>query len=158
MSEPDVLYSIDNYVATLTFNRPKSLNAFTGDSIKLMQELFDRAANDRNVGVIVLTGTGERAFCVGGDVNWEKSDASGKSGLEDLEFNFNRQIVECLKPVITRVNGYAIGAGHHIAYFFRHHHRRRPLDLRPERPAGRLAGRRLYRESRRQRARPQARP
>lgn len=117
MSEPEVLYRVDNYVATLTFNRPKSLNAFTGDSIKLMQDLFDRAANDRDVGVIVLTGTGERAFCVGGDVNWEKSDASGKSGLEDLEFTFNRQIVECLKPVITRVNGYAIGAGHHIAYF-----------------------------------------
>ena len=67
--------------------------------------------------MIVLTGTGERAFCVGGDVNWEKGDSSGKSGLQDLEFNFNRQIAECPKPVIARVNGYAIGAGHHIAYF-----------------------------------------
>lgn len=117
MSDPEVLYSVDNHVATLAFNRPKALNAFTGDTIRLMEELFDRAANDRNVGVIVLTGVGERAFCAGGDVNWEKSDASGKSGLDGLEFNFNRQIVECLKPVIARVNGYAIGAGHHIAYF-----------------------------------------
>lgn len=117
MSEPEVLYSVENQVATLAFNRPKALNAFTGDTIRRMEELFDRAAHDREVGVIVLTGVGERAFCAGGDVNWEKSDASGKSGLEGLEFNFNRQIAECLKPVIARVNGYAIGAGHHIAYF-----------------------------------------
>lgn len=116
MTEPEVLYSVERHVATITLNRPKSLNAFTGDTIKLMEELLARANDERDVGVIVLTGTGERAFCVGGDVNWEK-DAGGKSGLQDLEFNFNRQIVECSKPVITRVNGYAIGAGHHIAYF-----------------------------------------
>lgn len=117
MSEKEVIYTVDNYVATITLNRPKTLNAFTGDNIKEMQELMDKAANDRNVGVIVLTGTGDRAFCVGGDINWEKGDSSGKSGLEDLNFTFNRQIAECLKPVIARVNGYAIGGGHHIAYF-----------------------------------------
>lgn len=118
MSEPEVLYSVDNYVATLAFNRPKVLNAFTGDTIRLMEELFSRAADDRNAGVIVLTGVGERAFCAGGDVNWEKSDSSGKSGLEGLVFDFNRQIAACLKPIIARVSGNAIGAGYHIAYFY----------------------------------------
>lgn len=60
-----------------------------------MERLLAQAGNDPKIGVIVLTGTGERAFCVGGDVNWEKGDSSGKSGLQDLEFNFNRQIAEC---------------------------------------------------------------
>ncbi|MCW5612658.1 MAG: enoyl-CoA hydratase/isomerase family protein [Rubrivivax sp.] len=116
MSDKEVYLEVKDYVATLTINRPKQLNAFTGDNIVEMQRLLDVAANDRKVGVIVLTGTGDRAFCVGGDVNWEKG-SGGKSGLEDLNFTFNRQIVECPKPVIARVSGYAIGGGHHIAYF-----------------------------------------
>lgn len=116
MSEKEILYSVKDYVATITINRPKVLNAFTGDNIDEMQALMDKAASDRDVGIIVLTGVGERAFCVGGDINWEKG-AGGKSGLQDLNFTFNRQIAECPKPVIARVNGYAIGGGHHIAYF-----------------------------------------
>ena len=116
MSEKEVYLEVKDYVATLTINRPKQLNAFTGDNIVEMQRLLDVAASDKKVGVIVLTGTGDRAFCVGGDVNWEKG-SGGKSGLEDLNFTFNRQIVECPKPVIARVSGYAIGGGHHIAYF-----------------------------------------
>jgi 2-ketocyclohexanecarboxyl-CoA hydrolase len=116
MLDKEIYYEVKDYVGTITINRPKSLNAFTGDNIVEMQRLLDVAANDKNVGVIVLTGTGDRAFCVGGDVNWEKG-SGGKSGLEDLNFTFNRQIVECPKPVIARVSGYAIGGGHHIAYF-----------------------------------------
>ncbi len=116
MSEKEILYDVKDYVATITINRPKTLNAFTGDNIVEMERLILEATADKTVGVIVLTGSGERAFCVGGDVNWEK-DAGGKSGLEGLKFNFNRHIVECPKPVIARVNGYAIGGGHHIAYF-----------------------------------------
>lgn len=116
MSDKEVYLEVKDYVATLTINRPKQLNAFTGDNILEMQRLLEAAANDRKVGVIVLTGAGDRAFCVGGDVNWEKG-SGGKSGLEGLNFIFNRQIAECPKPVIARVNGYAIGGGHHIAYF-----------------------------------------
>lgn len=116
MSEQEIMYDVKDYVATITINRPKTLNAFTGDNIVEMERLILEATTDKKVGVIVLTGSGDRAFCVGGDVNWEK-DAGGKSGLEGLKFNFNRHIVECPKPVIARVNGYAIGGGHHIAYF-----------------------------------------
>ena len=116
MSDKEVYYEVKDYVGTITINRPKALNAFTGDNIVEMQRLLDVASADKSVGVIVLTGTGDRAFCVGGDVNWEKG-SGGKSGLEDLNFTFNRQIVECPKPVIARVSGYAIGGGHHIAYF-----------------------------------------
>jgi len=116
MTEKEILYDVKDYVATITINRPKVLNAFTGDNIKEIEALLDKATKDGKVGVIVLTGAGERAFCVGGDINWEKG-SGGKSGLQDLDFRFDRMIVECPKPVIARVNGYAIGGGHHIAYF-----------------------------------------
>lgn len=116
MSEKEIMYEVKDYVATITINRPKVLNAFTGDNVQEMQSLLAQAAEDKKVGVIVLTGVGDRAFCVGGDINWEKGTAD-KSGLEDLNFTFNRQIVECPKPVVARVNGYCIGGGHHIAYF-----------------------------------------
>ena len=114
--EKEILYEVKDYVATITINRPKVLNAFNGDNYKEIQALLQQAASDSKVGVIVLTGTGERAFCVGGDVNWEKG-SGGKSGLLGMKFTLNREIAECLKPVIARVNGYAIGAGHHLAYF-----------------------------------------
>jgi len=108
----DILYSVDNYVATIAINRPKRLNAFTGHTINEMSAALDAAAADKNVGVIVFTGVGDRAFSAGGDVEWE---ADG--GLEALDFPLDRQIVDCPKPIIARVSGYAIGGGHHLAYF-----------------------------------------
>jgi len=116
MADNEIMYDVKDNVGTITINRPKSLNAFTGDNIIEIERLIDEASKDKKVGVLVLTGTGERAFCVGGDVNWEK-DSGGKSGLEGLRITINRRIVECPKPVIARVNGYAIGGGHHLAYF-----------------------------------------
>jgi len=116
VSEKEILYDVKDYVATITINRPKTLNAFTGDNIKELESLLTKAGSDGKVGVIVLTGSGERAFCVGGDMNWEKG-VGGKSGMEAMDFELDRIIVECPKPVIARVNGYAIGGGHHIAYF-----------------------------------------
>lgn len=107
----DILYAVDNGVATITINRPHRLNAFTGDTLKEMTAAIDAAAADRTVGVIVLTGAGERAFSAGGDVHWE---ASG--GLEGNDWHIGRQIVECPKPIIARVSGYAIGGGNHLAY------------------------------------------
>jgi 2-ketocyclohexanecarboxyl-CoA hydrolase len=108
----DIFYEIKDQVATLTINRPKSLNAFTGDTILEMQDAIEDASTNAEVGVLVLTGVGERAFCVGGDVMWE---ADG--GLDGLDFKVNRMVVDCPKPVIARINGYSIGAGNHIAYF-----------------------------------------
>jgi 2-ketocyclohexanecarboxyl-CoA hydrolase len=108
----DIIYEIKDYVARITINRPKSLNAFTGDTVKEIEDAIADATTNPDVGVLVITGTGERAFCVGGDVNWE---AGG--GLDGLDFNIDRQIIDCPKPVIARVNGYSIGGGNHVAYF-----------------------------------------
>lgn len=119
MAYQDIIYTVKDFIGTITINRPKTLNAFTGDTILEMQAALKEATEDANVGVIVLTGVGEKAFCVGGDVNWEKGASdqdSSDSGLKDLDFTFNRDLMECPKPIICRVNGYAIGAGNHIAY------------------------------------------
>ena len=68
----DIFYEKKDHVARITINRPKQYNAFTGDTLKELTLAFEAAGGDGEVGVIVLTGTGEKAFSAGGDVNWEK--------------------------------------------------------------------------------------
>lgn len=108
----DILYAVNNRIATISINRPKTLNAFNQHTIDEIEHAFTRAEQDHSVGVIVITGVGERAFSSGGDVNWERD-----GGAQDEEWNIARMIIDSPKPVIARVNGYAIGGGHHLAYF-----------------------------------------
>ena len=115
MSAPgysDILYGVDAGVCTITINRPERLNAFNGHTLAELGDAISRADADRSVGVVVLTGAGERAFSAGGDVEWEV-----QGGLKGYDWNLGADIVACSKPVIARVNGYAIGGGHHLAYF-----------------------------------------
>lgn len=111
-SYTDILYSVESAVCRITINRPKRLNAFNGHTLSELRDAMARAAADRNVGVIVLTGAGERAFSAGGDVHWEV-----EGGLKGHDWLLGADIVACLKPVIARVQGYAVGGGHHLAYF-----------------------------------------
>jgi len=111
----DILYEVREQVARITINRPKQYNAFTGETLKEMTLAVEAAGVDEEVGVIVLTGAGDKAFCAGGDVNWEKEGGLRRQVLEP--FFFHVTLCRCPKPVIARVNGYAIGAGNHIAYF-----------------------------------------
>ena len=99
-------------VARITINRPQVLNAFTPATLNEIQSALKITAEDPRVGVIVLTGAGERAFCSGGDVNWEATKEFKKH-----EYELHRHLTECPKPVIARVNGYAIGGGNHMAYY-----------------------------------------
>ncbi|HVA28637.1 MAG TPA: enoyl-CoA hydratase/isomerase family protein, partial [Candidatus Baltobacteraceae bacterium] len=64
----DVLYEVHDRVATITFNRPEAYNAYTTETLARLHEAFRRAMWDDEVGVVVLTGAGETAFCTGGDV------------------------------------------------------------------------------------------
>ena len=68
MTFEDILYEVGAGRATITINRPDRLNAFRVQTIRELCEAFEAAADDESVGVIVFTGAGEKAFCVGGDV------------------------------------------------------------------------------------------
>ena len=107
----DIIVATKGAVRTITINRPEKLNAMRGQTIEEMERAFRDAGSDSSVGVIVLTGTGERAFCSGGDVEWEK-----EGGLKSLDWQLGNTILDCPKPVIARVNGYAIAGGNHLAY------------------------------------------
>lgn len=111
----DILYDRRGNVAWITINRPKQLNAFTGDTLKELTLALEDAGRSEAVGVIVLTGAGDRAFCVGGDVNWEKEGGLERQVLEP--YSLHTTVTRCPKPVIARVNGYAIGGGNHLAYY-----------------------------------------
>lgn len=101
-------------VARITINRPKVRNAFTDKTVKEMMRAFDDASNDPAVGVVVLTGAGDEAFCAGGDIKWEGERSRMQFFMDDAP---NRMLRFCRKPVIAAIKGWAIGGGHHIAYF-----------------------------------------
>lgn len=107
----DILTSCSDGVCTITINRPAKLNAIRGQTIAELQHAIEAAGCDRSVGVIILTGAGERAFSSGGDMEWERD-----GGLESLDWQLGNVILDCPKPIIARVCGYAIAAGNHTAY------------------------------------------
>lgn len=101
-------------VARITIDRPERLNAFTDHTIKEWNEAFDDASNDALVGVVVLTGAGDRAFSAGGDIKWEGVRTRAQFFMDDSPA---RALRLCRKPVIAAVKGYAIGGGNLMSYF-----------------------------------------
>jgi 1,4-dihydroxy-2-naphthoyl-CoA synthase len=107
----DILYEVADARATITINRPDRLNAFRSQTIRELAEAFEAAADDESVGVIVFTGAGERAFCVGGDVREPTRTATEKRALHHLHDRLGLAIRNNGKPIIVRVRGYCIGGG-----------------------------------------------
>lgn len=115
MNYQDILFNVTDGVATITINRPEVLNAFRGSTCDELIDAFNCAGWDKKIGVIVLTGAGDKAFCTGGDQKAHdgKYDGRGIVGLpvEDL----HSIIRDVPKPVVARVQGYAIGGGNVLA-------------------------------------------
>jgi naphthoate synthase len=110
----DILYATAEGIAKITINRPHVRNAFRPQTILELQDAFRRAHQDDSVGVIILTGAGDKAFCSGGDQKVRGHGgyvgADGVPRLNVLELQ--RQIRTLPKPVVAMVAGYAIGGGH----------------------------------------------
>ena len=112
----DILYEVKDGVATITINRPEKLNSVTANSLQEIESALHIAGEDPEVGVIVFTGTGEKAFCTGADVTWQRAGKMGRTGVAQYSPPY-MMFVRCPKPIIARVNGYSIGGGNHFAYF-----------------------------------------
>lgn len=113
-SYTDIKYHKAEGIAKVTINRPEVRNAFRPLTVKEMMRAFEDAREDSRVGVIILSGEGEKAFCSGGDQRVRKEAGyAGDDGIHRLNvLDFQRQIRTCPKPVIAMVAGYAIGGGH----------------------------------------------
>ncbi|MBF0618837.1 MAG: 1,4-dihydroxy-2-naphthoyl-CoA synthase [Candidatus Omnitrophica bacterium] len=110
----DIQYVKSEGIAKITINRPQVHNAFRPETVAEMSAALHDAREDAKIGVIILTGAGEKAFCSGGDQKIRDEagykDAQGVNRLNVLDFQ--RQMRTCPKPIIAMIAGYAIGGGH----------------------------------------------
>ena len=117
MSYETILLEIEDAIATVTINRPKKLNALNRETIQELHEAISELEDDSDIKVIIITGSGEKAFVAGADIS-EFADFSVKKGKklaakgQELLFDF---VENLSKPVIAAVNGFALGGGLELA-------------------------------------------
>ena len=117
MSYNNILIELENKLATITINRPKKLNALNKETIEELHQAFSYLEKDESIRVIMLTGSGDKAFVAGADIS-EFTDFDKNEGAElarngqEILFNF---VENLSKPVIAAVNGFALGGGLELA-------------------------------------------
>ncbi|MGZ4765083.1 MAG: crotonase/enoyl-CoA hydratase family protein [Ilumatobacteraceae bacterium] len=128
MEHTQIVYDVDDRIATITLNRPDQLNAFTTTMMRELIDAFDRADSDDDVRAVIVTGAG-RGFCAGADLS--TGGATFAKGGSDEQTSaavprdgggmVSLRIFECTKPVIAAINGAAVGVGITMAL---------PMDIR----------------------------
>jgi len=113
----DIIYEHDaggEGIAKITINRPEKRNAFRPETTAQLIDAFSKARDDETIGVILLTGAGDQAFCSGGDQSVRgQGGYVGGDGVPRLNVLDLQRLIRVLpKPVIALVAGYAIGGGH----------------------------------------------
>ena len=116
-----ILYSVAEGIATITLHRPEKMNAFTGTMMLEMCAAFDLVDADDDVRAVIVTGSGERAFCAGADLTPDDGghvfasgsavDSLSDERVRDSGGRLTLRIFQCKKPVIAAINGAAVGIG-----------------------------------------------
>jgi enoyl-CoA hydratase/carnithine racemase len=119
MEYTQIIYEVDDNVATITLNRPDKLNAFTGTMMYELIDAFDQVDADDDVRAVIVTGAG-RGFCAGADLSTSGGETFS-SGGSDIQTNagvprdgggmVSLRIFDCTKPVIGAINGASVGVG-----------------------------------------------
>ena len=110
----DIILDVEGGRATITINRPQRLNALRTTTLHELCHTFSVVVDDPGVGVLVLAGAGDRAFCVGGDVREPTRNERDKREQVRLYRQLGESLRCCGIPVVLRVRGYCIGAGHEM--------------------------------------------
>lgn len=114
MEYNDIKFEKRDSVAWITLNRPEKYNALRGQTLVELAAAFKDADRDRKIGVVVLTGAGDKAFCAGGDV-------SKLGSANDMDFTMSLDASTAMrnlaKPIIAAINGVCIGAGNELNCF-----------------------------------------
>lgn len=110
----EILFDYFEGIGKITINRPRYRNAFTPLTVFEISDALRICRESQDIYVVVLTGTGDKAFCSGGDQNYKgRGGYIGEDGVPRLNvLDVQKQIRSLPKPVIAMVNGYAIGGGH----------------------------------------------
>lgn len=112
MTYNTLLYEKEDGIGIVTINRPSSLNALNGEVYTELYELFQEIENDAEVRVVILTGSGEKAFVAGADVpEMQPQNSTEINSFIEKDRKASDRIYTLSKPVIAAVNGYALGGG-----------------------------------------------
>ncbi len=113
-NDSEVLFELKDRVATITINRPQARNALNRNVLEGLNQLLDRAAADSQVGAVVLTGAGGKAFCAGADLGGTFSGQQSFLDLHEARGDIARLMIKmnrCKKPILAAVEGYCLAGG-----------------------------------------------
>jgi enoyl-CoA hydratase len=116
MAYENLLYELKDHIARITFNRPNVLNALNRKTIDELGDALDAARRDDSARVLILTGSGEKAFIAGADIN----ELAQRTPVDGKEFSlYGQEVIHRLetmgKPSIAAINGFALGGGCELA-------------------------------------------
>lgn len=112
MEYENILFEVQDGVGTLTFNRPKSLNALSPETLEEVDDVIERTRTDETIRVLVLTGAGEKAFVAGADIShFRKLNPLGARAFAERGQEICFKLEGLSVPVIACVNGFALGGG-----------------------------------------------
>jgi len=116
MEYKNILFGVEEGIATITFNRPKALNAMNSETMSELKDAVTTCKDDDNIRVIILTGSGDKAFVAGADIA-QMQDLEPCDALAFMELGHETlRLLETLpKPSIAAVNGFALGGGTEIS-------------------------------------------